>query len=210
MSTNRTAIPGNKTVFSRSKKGVSLSELLIAVAVIGLMAGVTLPSFNVYRRKAAVVAAADVLRSVFREVRSAAVARGHNCGAKFVSNGTTWMYSIYVDTNGDGVTTADITSGVDRRIAGPFALDSRLVPATIAVPPMKVRDPDGDWMYPTDSPVQFNRSAICSFSPIGSGTPGSIYLSDGVSTFYAARVYGASGKVRLVRYDAPTGKWVEP
>jgi hypothetical protein len=174
------------------------------------MAGVTLPSFNAYRHKAAVVAAADVLRSLFREVRSMAVARGHNCGAKFVSDGTTWTYSIYVDTNGDGVTTADIKSGVDRRIAGPFALDSHLVPATIAVPPMKVRDPDGDWMYPTDSPVQFNRSSMCSFSPIGSGTPGSIYLSDGNSTYYAARVFGASGKVRLVRYDPPTGKWVDP
>ena len=210
MSTNRAAISRSRSVISWSETGASLSELLIAVAVIGLMTGVTIPSFNAYRHKAAVVAAADVLRSVFREVRSAAVARGQNCGAKFVSDGARWTYSIYADTNGDGVTNADIKSGVDRRIAGPFALDSRLVPASIAVPPMKVRDPDGDWMLPTDPPVQFNRSAICSFSPIGGGTPGSIYLSDGVSTFYAARVYGASGKVRLVRYDAPTGKWVEP
>lgn len=195
---------------SKRQVGISLSELLIALAIFGFLLSVVLPRINAYRRRAAVIAAADVLRGVFREVRSEAIARGRNCGVKFVNSGTVWKYAIYADTNGNGVTNADINSGVERRLTGPLPLDTHLAPATIAVPPMKVRDPDGDWMLPTDSPVQFNRSAICSFSPLGSGTPGSIYLSDGVSTFYAARVLGSSGKVRLVRYDARTGKWVEP
>lgn len=195
---------------SKRNSGHSLSELLIALALVGLLAGVGVPRFDAYRRRSAVIAAADVLRGVFRRVRSEAIARGRNCGAKFVQSGTTWTFSIYTDTDGDGVTNDDIKSGVDHRLAGPFPLDSRLAPAMIATPPMKVRDPDGDWMLPTDSPVQFNRSVLCSFSPIGGGTPGSIYLSDGVATFYAARVLGASGKVRLVRYDARSAKWVEP
>lgn len=195
---------------SRSHSGHSLIELLIVVAIVGLLAGISAPQFAAHRRHSAVIAAADTLRSVFREIRSEAIRRDRNCGARFTVSGTTWSYSIYVDGDGDGVLNDDIKSGVDRRIAGPLPLDSHLAPATIAVPPVKVRDPDGDWMLPTDSPVQFNRSAICSFSPVGSGTPGSIYLSDGKSTFYAARVLGASGRVRLLRYDPATGKWVAP
>ena len=54
------------------------------------------------------------------------IARGHNCGAKFVKNGSTWTYSIYVDVNGDGVTNSDIKTGIDRRIAGPLPLDTHL------------------------------------------------------------------------------------
>src|SRR5260221_14250575 len=106
--------------------------------------------------------------------------------------------------------TAKVSRNIDRRVSGPLPLDLQLAPATIAVPPMKVRDPDGAWMLPVDSPVQFNRSAMCSYSPIGGGTPGSIYLSDGSPTFYAVRVLGASGRVPLVRYDPVSGKWVEP
>jgi prepilin-type N-terminal cleavage/methylation domain-containing protein len=195
---------------SKRPSGYSLSELLVAVAILGILLSVALPRIHAYRRRAAVIAAADVLRGVFREVRSEAIARGRNVGVRFVNSGTVWKYTLYVDANGNGVTNADIDAAIDRRITGPLPLDTHLAPATIAVPPQKVRDPDGDWMLPTDVPVQFNRSKICSFSPIGSGTPGSIYLSDGVSTFYAARVLGSSGKVRLVRYDSRSGKWVEP
>jgi type II secretory pathway pseudopilin PulG len=184
--------------------------MLAVLAIIGLFTGIALPQLTAYKRRSAVVAAAGGLRSIFREVRSLAIAKSRNCAVKFTNAGSTWMYSFYEDGDGDGVLSDDIKAGIDHRLAGPMPLDLQLAPATIAVPPMKVRDPDGAWMLPTDSPVQFNRSAMCSFSPIGSGTPGSIYLSDGNSTFYAVRVLGDSGRVRLLRYNPVSGKWVEP
>ena len=195
---------------NRAQSGTSLIEILTVVAILGLFAGIAVPQFALYRRRAAVLAAAGGLRSIFRQTRSLAIARSHNCAVKFASVGSKWTYSLYEDGNGNGVSSDDIKKGIDRRVSGPLPLDLQLAPVTIAVPPMKVRDPDGAWMLPDDSPVQFNRSAMCSYSPIGGGTPGSIYLSDGSSTFYAVRVLSASGRVRLLRYDPVSGKWVEP
>ncbi len=195
---------------SRAQSGAGIIEILAVLAIIGLYAAIALPQLTAYKRRSAVVAASAGLRSIFREMRSLAIARSRYCAVKFTNSGSTWMYTFYEDGDGDGVMSDDIKAGIDHRLSGPFPLDLQLAPATIAVPPMKVRDPDGAWMFPTDSPVQFNRSSMCSFSPIGSGTPGSIYLSDGDSTFYAVRVLGDSGRVRLVRYNPVSGKWVEP
>jgi hypothetical protein len=36
-----------------------------------------------------------------------------------------------------------------------------------------------------------------------------MYISDGIDHLYAVRVFGASGKVRMLRYDAGRAKWEE-
>ena len=79
--------------------------------------------------------------------------------------------------------------------------------AGIALLSTTIRDPDGDPLPPTAAAVQFGSSTICSFSPTGSGTPGTIYIADGAGQLCALRVYGASGRVRLLRYDAARRQW---
>ena len=39
--------------------------------------------------------------------------------------------------------------------------------------------------------------------------PGTIYISDGVSNLYCVRVFGATGRVRILRYDSGKAKWEE-
>ena len=67
--------------------------------------------------------------------------------------------------------------------------------------------PDGDSIPANASPVQFGASTICSFSPIGESTSGTIYLTDAGGLAYAVRVFGGSGKVRLLRYNAGRRRW---
>jgi hypothetical protein len=44
---------------------------------------------------------------------------------------------------------------------------------------------------------------------LGNGTPGTIYISDGIDQLYAVRVFGPSGRVRLLRYNSGNRKWEE-
>ena len=71
--------------------------------------------------------------------------------------------------------------------------------ATIGLLKTAVKDPDGDALKPDASAVQFGRSTICSFSPVGSSTPGTVYLIDGGGQLWAARCTGAGGRVRVLR-----------
>ncbi len=187
--------------------GYTLMELLVTISIIGLFLAFTVPTFTSLRRRAMLRAASDDLRSVFHLARSRAIARSTNCGLKFVQLAGVWHYSIYDDADGDGVRNDDIRKGVDKLVKPPRVVFPTSPIVTIGLLPMSIRDPDGDLLKPNGSPVRFNNSAICSFSPRGESTPGTIYITDRMSDIYAVRVYGATAKIRVLRYDRGTGRW---
>lgn len=189
------------------RNGFTLLELLTVIAIIGLIALVSMPAFSNYRRNASMKAEVAELRGIFRAVRSRAIAHSTHAGVKFTRVGNLWTYSLYDDGNDNGIRTSDITKGVDKRYFGPSMLMPQFNIAGIALLDKTIRDPDGGKLAPTASAVQFGSSTICSFSPTGSGTPGTIYITDGAGQLCAIRVYGASGRVRVLRYDAMSDKW---
>ena len=191
------------------QRGFTLIEILAVVAIIGIFALCAIPSFASYRRRASCTAAGNEMRSILRAVRSRAITRGRHSGVKFVHAGNNWTYTLYDDGNGNGIANADISSGIDRRYFGPAVTMPLFRTATIAQLPQGLRDPDGAPLLPDNPALQFGRSTLCSFSPLGSGTPGTIYISDGIDQLYAVRVLGASGRVRMLRYDSGRQKWEE-
>jgi prepilin-type N-terminal cleavage/methylation domain-containing protein len=191
---------------SSKQHGYTLAELLIVVAIIGMTVGVATPAFNSLRRRSAVRAAAAEIHSVFYIARMRAASRGRNSGIRFMKSGNEWLYAEYSDGDGDGLRSDDIAAGIDRPLFTPrrvLFMDHGA--ATIGVVSKTIPDPDGDKLTPTSSPVQFGRSQICSFSPIGESTSGTIYLIDGLGGIYAVRVYGASAKIRTLRFNGR--KW---
>ncbi|HET7437150.1 MAG TPA: GspH/FimT family pseudopilin [Thermoanaerobaculia bacterium] len=192
---------------SRNQRGLSLIELLIVVAIIGLIAGVGLPSFASMHRRNAVKAACAELRTTFYLARSRAIAHDRNSGLKFETVDGEWRFALYDDGDGDGLRSDDIRRGVDRRVTPLRRVLPESAAAKIGLPPVPIVDPDGDRIAAGASPVQFNRSTICSFSPVGSSTPGTIYITDDVGELWAVRVYGTTAKMRLLRYDAARKRW---
>lgn len=183
---------------SLSARGVSLVELLTVIAIVGLMVAISIPSLHQISRKRELRAASAELRAIFRKVRSRAVARGSNSGVKFRMIDGAWHYGFFDDGDGDGVMNDDIASGIDPVVTPFRSVFGSAGKVRIGLPDISVRDGEtGELVSPDAAPVRFNRSTICSFSPNGSATPGSIYLTDGAHGAAAVVVYGATGKVRM-------------
>jgi type II secretion system protein H len=190
----------------RRRQGFSLVELVTVVAIIGIIALVAIPAFGSMRRKAAIRAASAELRTIFHLARSRAIARGRNCGLKFAQEQGEWKFALYDDGDRDGVRNDDISKGIDKLVRAPRPVfQSRIV--TIGLLGIPMRDPDGDKLRVDSSPVAFNKSAICSFSPVGEATPGTIYITDQGRDLWAVRVLGATARVRMLRYDRLASRW---
>lgn len=190
-----------------AQRGYSLVELLTAVAILAVLVLVSVPAFASMRRRSAVRLASYELRTIFHLTRSRAIARNAHAGLRFTKLGSTWHFAVYDDGDRDGVRSDDIARGTDRIVAPPRVVLRESTLATIGLLPQTVTDPDGDRLLPTASPVVFNRSQLCSFSPLGEATPGTIYITDRFGELYAVRVYGATAKMRVLRYDVLRRRW---
>jgi prepilin-type N-terminal cleavage/methylation domain-containing protein len=194
---------------SRLASGFSLAELIIVLAVVGLGLTAGVPPLLKITAALRVRLAAEELVAVLRTSRSLAIQVDANVAVRFTTGaGGDVSFAIYRDGDGDGVLNEDIRSGADPEIAPPRRLAHVGREVRLGLPARPVRDP-GDpthWLDPTD-PVRFNNSDLASFSPLGGATPGSLYVTDGGGGLAVVRVYGRTGKVRVLTYDFPTQRW---
>ena len=75
---------------------------------------------------------------------------------------------------------------------------------------IRVPDPGspGHYLDRIDDPIRFNSSDICSFSPMGESTPGSVYLWDGARPAWPwCASSGGTAKVRTLYYRRGERGW---
>jgi hypothetical protein len=156
----------------------------------------------------AVRSAAGEVRSMLFQARALALSRGRYVGVKFRKNGNRYEWALYGDGNGNGIRTAEIVKGVDPPL-GIAVLWSRndVLPGILKGSPVPDPGSPGKKLDRLDDPIRFNESDICSFSPIGESTPGSIYLWDGRDRMAVVRVLGQTAKVRTLYYQRGEKEW---
>lgn len=191
-----------------SAAGFSAIELVAALAIAGaLIAAAASGTFQLQSTLAVRSAAAEVAAAFFR-ARAYALARGVAVALKFRRDGGRYEWTLYRDGNGNGVRTAEIASGVDRSLA--FSIPwsrSDVRPGILRGAPVPDPGSPGEDLDRLDDPIRFNDSDICSFSPLGESTPGSIYLWDGRDRMAVVRIFGRSAKIRTLYYFRGESEW---
>ncbi|HEX6641228.1 MAG TPA: GspH/FimT family pseudopilin [Thermoanaerobaculia bacterium] len=189
-------------------RGFTLGELLLVMAILATIILVFIPSAIAMHERAAIGAAAGEIRGVFALARGQAISRGRNVGVKFLRIGGEWQYAFYIDGNDNGIRNAEIVSGVDPLLR-PYETVLRGTDAGwIGLPAMAIPNPtDSGVIEPNASPIRFGTSTICAFSPLGSATSGSIFITGGPHTAAALVVNGPTARIRLVRLVG--GRWLK-
>jgi len=188
--------------------GYTAAELVAVLAIVGAVTGLVAPGVFQLSAAHAVRSSAGEVRAMLFQARALALSRGRYVGVKFRKNGNRYEWALYGDGNGNGIRTAEIAKGVDPPlgIAIPWSRND-VRPGILTG--SRVPDP-GDPVKALDhldDPIRFNASDICSFSPIGESTPGSIYLWDGRDRMAVVRVFGRTAKVRTLYYRRGEKEW---
>ncbi|HWM91423.1 MAG TPA: GspH/FimT family pseudopilin [Thermoanaerobaculia bacterium] len=196
---------------NRSERGFQLVELLVVLALFALVAGLSMPPILRISGQVRLRAAAGEVVGTLRLARSMAVRQCANVALKFRPRpGGHATYSMYRDADGDGVLNRDIDLGVDPEIAPPRRLEQIGNQVHFGFPPGRLaRDPaaPGKWVRSGDDPIRFNNSNLASFGPLGTATPGTVFLTDGQRNLAAVRVTGRTGKVKVIVYDFEEEVW---
>ena len=184
----------------------SLIELLFALGLAATIGAVSLPQALMAIDDARAVGAARYLATRLQRTRMEAIVRNSSVALR-----VTWTESAYwldelVDGDGDGVLSRDIRSGIDTLVSPKERIGDRFPGVTFGtlpgLPPIDVVSP-----APGADPVRLGSSDMAVFTPMGTATSGSLYLLGRRDLQLAVRIYGETGKTRILRFHARTRQW---
>jgi type IV fimbrial biogenesis protein FimT len=193
-----------------TESGFEIAELVVSLAVLTVLLMLGLPALAHFASGLRLRLAAGELEGTLRSARSLAIRLDTEVAVKFrprPDGSATW--AVYRDGNGNGVLTADINAGRDPQVGPPRRLSNFGRGVGFGFPPGRPpTDPSspGHLMTPSD-PIRFNSSDLASFSPLGTSTPGSLYLTDSRQRLLAVRLANRAGLVHILTYDAAKRVW---
>ncbi len=193
-----------------ASKGFTLVELLAVLAIVAMAVAVALPAAATLRDQGRAAAGARTIATLLSAQRWKSVAGHRVRGLQFRKTGTGWSWREVADGNGNGLRAAEIARGVDPVLGKDDVLE-RLVPdVTLGIPPggsYPEAPPGTDTLRAGDDPVRFGRSTLVSFSPVGSASSGTIYVTDGRRGFFAVVLFGPTARLRVWRYRPAERRW---
>jgi prepilin-type N-terminal cleavage/methylation domain-containing protein len=190
-----------------SEHGYSLIESMFVVALVAILGSVASAQFFVALDEFRVVGAVRHVSARLQMARMASVARLTNVAVRFTRSGSSYVFAVYEDGNENGVLTRDIQLGIDRQVQPPERLPDNFVGVDFGVlPNLPSVDPSGS--PPGSDPIRLGSSDMVSFTALGTSTSGTLYVRNRRHGQYAVRIFGETGKTRLLKFDARRGLWI--
>jgi Tfp pilus assembly protein FimT len=188
-------------------RGTTLPELLAALLVAAALTALSLPrvadALDHWRTRGG----ASYLASRIALTRMQAVRRRTNVALRFEPDNGGTRLRVYIDGNGDGVRSADISTGVDAALAPGDRFEDLFPRVTLGFVAGATLV-DGSSASPDADPVRFGTARMVSCTPDGTATSGTVYVRGQGPWQYAIVVLGATGRTRLLQFEASTATWV--
>jgi type II secretory pathway pseudopilin PulG len=190
----------------RQSRGYSLLELLATIALSVTHGAAAIPEYLAAADDVRASGAAYHISGRLQRARMEAVLRSAMVGVQFTQTASGYSYAVYLDGNRNGVLTRDIQRGIDRLLVAAERLPDQFAGVEFgAVPGLPPVDPGGT--APGSDPIRLGSGNIGSFSALGTSSSGTVYIRSRRDAQYAVRIFGETGKTRILKFDPRTGQW---
>jgi hypothetical protein len=194
---------GRSTEFA----GYSFLELLLVMAFGVTLTAAAVPQYVAGLDDLRVSGAARYVSARLQRARMEAVKRSVMVGVQFTQTpGGRYRYAVYLDGNRNGVLTREIERGVDPLFTPDEQLADQFPGVEFgAIPGLPPVDPGGT--APGTDPIRLGSGNIASFSALGTATSGTVYIRGRRDAQYAVRIFGETGKTRMLKFEPTTRRW---
>src|SRR5262245_52006861 len=102
-----------------NERGYTLVEGSVTIAIVMVLAALGVPALRAYSVEAQLLGVGRDFKGRFNKARSTAVRLNVETAIRFEPRADGVYYSIYTDGNFNGVLSAEIETGTDKRLEGP-------------------------------------------------------------------------------------------
>jgi Type II transport protein GspH len=189
------------------KGGAAFIDIIVATSLCVLMAAIAVPVIGGTLDRERTVVGAQYLAGQLQRARLESLKRARSVGVRLQVTGGRTELRLFADGNGNGVMQRDIARGIDLPLTPGEWLDDRARDISLRIN-QGVSDVAGvTTLAPGDDPLRIGNTSILTFSPLGSATSGTLYVAAHRGPQMAIRVFGATGRVRVLMFDARTRQW---
>lgn len=190
-----------------SARGMALVDVLAATGLSLVMAGMAVPVVGGTLERERTLIGAHYLAAAVQRARLEALKRSAVVAVRLQELDGRTSVQLFADGNGNGVLQRDIDRHFDPALTMAEWLDEHASGVSLQINQTIADVGGGGELAPGDDPVRMGNSSLVSFSPLGSATSGTLYVAARRGPQMAIRVYGATGRVRVLTFDAQARQW---
>jgi type II secretory pathway pseudopilin PulG len=187
-------------------QGYSLIELLFVLGLAGTVAGLAVPGMRAALDDLRTRGAVRYIAARLQEIRIEALSRNASVALRVERRDASYVYAPYVDGNRNGIRAADIERGVDRQIRREERLSDQFPGIDFGA----IRDlpaVEASAEPPGSDPVRLGAGDMVIFTGQGTATSGSLYVRGPRGAQFVVRIFGETGKTRILRFDLRNRTW---
>jgi len=190
-----------------SDRGAALVDVLAATGLSLVMAAVAVPVVGATLEREHVMVGTHYLAASVQRARLESLKRATAVAVRLEVLDGRAAVQLFADGNGNGVLQRDIDRGIDRPLAGREWLDEHAREVSLRINQPVTEVAGAAALAPGDDPLRIGNTSLVSFSPLGSSTSGTVYVAGRRGPQMAIRIYGATGRVRVLMFDAQARQW---
>lgn len=187
--------------------GIALIDIIVALALSMILVAVAVPVVGGTLERERTIVGARYLAGQLQRARLESLRRARSVAVRLEVVGERTRFRLFADGNGNGVLQRDIDRGVDAAITPVQWLDDQARDISLRIN-QPITDASGSIALSAgDDPLRIGNTALLTFSPTGSATSGTLYVAAPRGPQMAIRVFGATGRVRMLMFDAQSRQW---
>ena len=187
--------------------GAAFVDIIVAMSLCVLMAAIAVPVIGGTLDRERTLVGAHYLAGQLMRARLDSLKRARSVAVRLQVIGDRTEFRLFADGNGNGVLQRDVDRGIDPPLAPPAWLDDQARDLSLRIN-QEILDVSGSAVLaPGDDPLRIGNTSMLTFSPVGSATSGTLYVAAHRGPQMAIRVFGATGRVRVLMFDARARQW---